>query len=398
MSPPTLRFTAWSGSELELTQQSEDEEQPTTTSDHQRHEHRRLNGNFVGNASIDCSLGSSNDEVEDCPFPSTYGCVSQPLQDRLTLRFDYEVYHTLLQPPLDFLQGSLLERVATSFNVARDCSKRRILRILQQAMPITALSSSPRDAVNAQASCQAPVETEIQQTTSCQVVQGKISVWVHSNQNSLAVTSQVLKEIRSMMSEDLLVVDTPAGSIKRLIFMGERGVDMEKSVSVPSGLSPDEPEPIGGNQTMPAAGIASLSVLVVSAVLCILFAFLRGKKREAQCQGKSMFDVQASMPGEQAWGDLETTLTSPQLTSPSTTNDQDQENDNDHDIGARSFEVLKDSVPEPNDNDDSPESKLSTNPSPFMVLESLTANDDDIVLAMSQSSSSEEEEQGLSLS
>lgn len=423
MPSPALRFTAWSASELALTGESDDDEQHLTQSHHQRYMHRRLNSDTenrngnqnASNTSIDCSLGSSNDEVEDCPFASTYGCLNQPFQDRLTLYFDYEVYYTSLQPPLDFLQGSLAELVATSYDVAQDCSERRIL---QQAVPIAALSSSPRDEVNSQASCQAPVETAITETASCQVVHGKMSVWVPTTQNSLAITSQVLKEIRSIMSKDLLVVETPAGSIKRIIFMGQKGVDIEKSVSVPSGVSPGEPESIGGDQTLSAAAIASLSVLMFSAMLCILFAYNRGKKRQTQSHRKEeTLEIQTSLPAdittkhmEHGWGDLETTLTSPHLTSPSTNNDLDQDrgyddDDDDHveiykDMDELSYDVVEDRVREKPDKDDSPESMLVTIPSPVMTLESLIMNEDENnVLAVSHSSTSDEEYiEGISLS
>ena len=141
-----LRFSALSGSKLEASGESDDV-QPTRYG-HQLYAHRRLNDDVdVSNTSIDCSLGSSNDEGEDCPFASSYGCFNRPLQDRLTLYFGYEVFYTSLQPPLDFVQGSLLELVATSFNVTRDCSERRIL---QQAESISSLSSHPHDSVNTQ--------------------------------------------------------------------------------------------------------------------------------------------------------------------------------------------------------------------------------------------------------
>lgn len=94
---------------------------------------------------VDCSFGVSNDELEECPFPRSYGCLNRQFQDRMVVLFDYEVYYTSVLPPLDYIQGSLLEHVASSLSVTEGCSLRRKL---QELPSITALSLTPDDIVN----------------------------------------------------------------------------------------------------------------------------------------------------------------------------------------------------------------------------------------------------------
>lgn len=171
------------------------------------------------------------------------------------------------------------------------------------------------------ATCTAPIETAIRQTATCRVMQGQMTVWVPSTTDPLIVTSHVLREVRSIMSNDLLLVDTPAGSIEKVIFMGQRGVEIYKTTSDPSSLTQDTfVESTDVDQPISGAGIASLVVFIASVLLCMLFTY--GKlKKDSENQSEGM-ELSSSVILSEKHSDvplecLETTLPYPHHSSSS---------------------------------------------------------------------------------
>lgn len=111
---------------------------------------------------------------------------------------------------------------------------------------------------------------------------------VLSQAEELAITSQILKEIRSIMIQDKLVIATPSGSsVERVVFLGER--EPESTVPMQSNnLSQEDPQSSldsssGSLSLASELGIAFSVILALSFVI-MYFALMKRRRRKQNAE------------------------------------------------------------------------------------------------------------------
>jgi hypothetical protein len=156
------------------------------------------------------------------------------------------------------------------------------------------------------------VEGSIEDSSECRRILGQLTILVDTsasasaaddagadarNDEELAITSYALKEVRSIMIDDQLVIATPAGSITRVVFMGQAAASSATTTTPtasptasPTGTTANSPlsrEILVPQTASSGTGLSGLSIafmgiilfllLALSGVLCLLWQKGRGR-------------------------------------------------------------------------------------------------------------------------
>eukprot|EP00934_Nitzschia_sp_Nitz4_P003300 Nitzschia sp. Nitz4//scaffold108_size72880//57799//59200//NITZ4_005827-RA/size72880-augustus-gene-0.29-mRNA-1//1//CDS//3329532705//3290//frame0 len=261
---------------------------------------------------IECSLEISNDSAlcgldewygESCPT-ATDDPSSLDLLD-VAVPFDYEIYYTSDEVPLDFVQGRLLQLLAAEWGLenclepqirrfekerghsAGDDSRTRTLRddalrqLEEEDVDIQGISTGAEDYVDDEISCNSSAGQAPTKASVCSVVHGQIHIKysvVEPGTNTTyledTVTTATLAAVSKIMQEDSLVTHGSSGSLLRVVYLGQSTVFNDVTTVSPKVILTH------GNDTSKGLGPRNgiLLSLLASAVLVVVFAIVVRRK------------------------------------------------------------------------------------------------------------------------